>query len=211
MKLRAALALVCVGLLCAGNTFAQRGGGTRGGGPAPPEIMPNTDQETMIMSLPAEWYPSGATSDERKTDSYLFPIGQDQSNWTEALRQEAFSSTAGMETADRVYELRSESNKTNCPNYTSRIRDDGLENGYSMIFWEQLCEMSEDEAVASLHKVVLGNDRLYILSKIWKYDPANRDWRDWRDYFEEVYVCDPNRPEHPCRPISRPAGRGARP
>ena len=208
MKIRAVLALLCGGLLCGGNSFAQMGGGMRGGGTAPPEIMPNTDRETMIMSLPEEWYASGVSSDDRKTDTYLFPLGQDQSNWTEALRQEAFSLTAGIETAQRVYELRSASNETNCPDYTSKIRDEGPENAYSMIFWEQLCEMSEDEVVASLHKVVLGNDRLYILSKIWKYDPANRVWRSWRNYFEEVYVCDPNRLQHPCRPIPRPAGRG---
>jgi hypothetical protein len=190
------------------------GGGMSGGGagggerPAMPEIMPNTDRETMILSLPEEWYASVPLSDDLKTDTYLFPTGQDHSDWTETLRQEAFRSTNGIGTAQRVYELRSASNETNCPDYMSKIRDEGPENGYSMIYWEQLCEMSDDEAVASLHKVVLGNDRLYILSKIWRYDPANRVWRNWRDYFEEVYVCDPNRSDHPCRPIPRPAGRG---
>ena len=215
MKTSIALALIGVGLLCAGHAVAQRGGGGgggRGGGPSEmPEIMPNTDRETMILSLPEEWYPAAPLSDGSKTDSYLFPVGQDHSGWTEALRQEAFHTTAGIEAAERVYELRSQINQENCSDYSSKIRDDKPDNGYSMIFWEQLCELSEDQSVASLHKVVLGNDRLFILSKIWKYDPSNRTWRQWRNYFEEVYVCDPTKPEHPCRPVQRPSGgRGGR-
>ena len=210
MKTGVALALIGVGLLCVEQAAAQRGG--RGGGQAPPEIMPNTDKETMILSLPEEWYPTGPLGNENMTDSYLFPIGQDHSGWTETLRQEVFNTTAGIEAAERVYELRSASNQESCSVYTSRIRDDGPENGYSMIFWEQLCELGEEETIASLHKVVLGNDQLYILSKIWKYDPPNGTWRDWRNYFEDVYVCDPNRPEHPCRPMQLPprGGQGGR-
>ncbi len=208
MKLRTALALVCVGLLCAEYAVAQRGGGR---GQAPPEVMPRTDRETMIISLPEEWYASSPLADESKTDSYLFPIGQDHSDWTESLRQEAFRSTAGMESAERVYELRSAINEKNCPDYSSEILEDEPENGYSMISWRQLCESSEEESVASLHKVVLGNDQLFILSKIWKYDPSNRIWRRWRNYLEDdVYVCDPTRPEHPCRPMQLPAGAAGR-
>ena len=208
------LALIGAGLWCAEDAVAQMGGGRGGGGggggrPAPPEIMPNTDRETMILSLPEEWYPAAPLAGANKTDSYLFPRGQDHSNWTETLRQEVFNSADGIASAERVYELRSEINQENCPTYTSRIRDDDPENGYPMIFWEQLCELSEDETLASLHKVVLGNDRLYILSKIWKYDPSGRESRRWRNYFEDVYVCDPTRPDHPCRPMSLPP-RGRR-
>ena len=163
------------------------------------------------MSLPEEWYASSPLTDENKTDSYLFPIGQDHSDWTESLRQEAFTTTSGMESAERVYELRSAINEKNCPDYSSEILEDEPENGYSMISWRQLCEISEEESVASLHKVVLGNDQLFILSKIWKYDPSNRIWRRWRNYLEDdVYVCDPTRPEHPCRPMQLPAGAAAR-
>ena len=210
MKTGVALALIGVGLLCVEQAAAQRGG--RGGGQAPPEIMPNTDKETMILSLPEEWYPTQPLGNDNMTDSYLFPVGQDHAGWTETLRQEVFNTTAGIEAAERVYELRSASNQESCAVYTSRIRDDGPENGYSMIFWEQLCELGEEETIASLHKVVLGNDQLYILSKIWKYDPPNGTWRDWRNYFEDVYVCDPNRPEHPCRPMQLPPrdGQGGR-
>jgi hypothetical protein len=210
MKTGVALALIGVGLLCVEQAAAQRGG--RGGGQVPPEIMPNTDKETMILSLPEEWYPTQPLGNDNMTDSYLFPVGQDHAGWTETLRQEVFNTTAGIEAAERVYELRSASNQESCAVYTSRIRDDGPENGYSMIFWEQLCELGEEETIASLHKVVLGNDQLYILSKIWKYDPPNGTWRDWRNYFEDVYVCDPNRPEHPCRPMQLPPrdGQGGR-
>ena len=90
--------------------------------------------------------------------------------------------------------------------HTSEVREQEPDNGYSMIVWRQSCTPAEDVIFSSLHKVVLGNDRLYILNKVWKEDPSNRIWRRWENFFEDVYVCDPNRPEHPCRPIPRDPG-----
>ncbi len=218
MKIRAGLALICIGLLLFAQAFAQmggRGGGGGGGGggqrPTPPVIMPNTDRETMILSLPEEWYAATPSSDEHKTDSYLYPTGESPAEWTETLRQEAFFTTAGIETAERVYELRMEANEESCPDFSAKIEDDDPDNGYSAIVWSQVCVLGEEQTMASLHKVVRGNDRLYILSKIWKYDPPGRVWRRWRNYLEDdVYVCDPTKPEHECRPMQLPAGAGGR-
>ncbi len=175
--------------------------------------MPNTDIETMILQLPDKWNPVGQTA-EGKTDIWVFPTGQEPDDWEETLRHEAFHSTGGMDTATRVYELRAENDQQNCPGFSSEILSDEPENGYSMIYWKQVCELGEEETVASLNKVVLGNDQLYILSKIWKYDPPNRTWRRWETYMEGVYVCDPTRPQqHRCVPVgftpaTVPAGRG---
>ncbi len=168
--------------------------------------MPNVDRETMIVTRPDDWSAPVGSSDENKTDIYRFPDGEEYADWTEMLRQEIYNTTAGMETAERVYELRSAGDQENCPNYTSEVREQEPDNGYSMIVWRQSCTPAEDVIFSSLHKVVLGNDRLYILNKVWKEDPSNRIWRRWENFFEDVYVCDPNRPEHPCRPIPRDPG-----
>ena len=168
--------------------------------------MPNIDSETMIVTQPDDWTAPQAASDTNKLDIYRFPDGEEYADWTEMLRQEIYNTTAGMETAERVYELRSAGDQENCPNYTTEVREQEPENGYSMIVWRQSCTPAEDVIFSSLHKVVLGNDRLYILSKVWKEDPSNRIWRRWENYFEDIYVCDPNRPEHPCRPIPQDPG-----
>ena len=119
----------------------------------------------MIVTRPDDWSAPQVSSDANKTDIYRFPDGQEYSDWTEMLRQEVYNTTAGMETAERVYELRSAGDQENCPNYTSEVREQEPENGYSMIVWRQSCTPAEDVIFSSLHKVVLGNDRLYILEQ----------------------------------------------
>jgi len=211
MKIHAVL--VCAGLLCAGQSSAQMGGGMGGGRGGGDEgfqrqrpVFPSIDRETMILSTPEDWHSTQPLGNENKVDLNYFPEGEDHSEWTETLREEIYRTTAGMESADRVYELRSVGDSKNCPNYTSEIREQEPENGYSMIVWRQSCQPSEELTFSSLHKVVLGNDRLYILNKIWKYEPSNRIWRRWEDFFEGIYVCDPNRPEHGCRPLPQDPG-----
>jgi len=179
-------------------------GGDDDGRPQP--RMPNVVRETMILSMPDDWHAAQPLRDENKMDFYLFPEEQGLDDWTETLRQEAYLTTAGMPSAERVYELRSAGDEENCPNYTSEVLEQEPENGYSMIFWRQSCQPSEDAIFSSLHKAVLGNDGLYILTKIWKFEPSNRIWRRWENYFEDVYVCDPDRPEHRCRPIAPDPG-----
>lgn len=211
MPIRAVLILV--GFLFAATVFAQMGGmgGGRGGGGAGGEerrrpVMPNIARETMILSMPDEWHAGQPLRDANKMDFYMFPEGQEVANWTETLRQEAYLTTAGMESAERVYELRTASDGENCPNFTSEVLEQEPENGYSMIVWRQSCQPSDELTFHSLHKAVLGNDSLYVLNKIWKYEPSNRIRRRWESYFEDVYVCDPVRTEHPCRAVRQDPG-----
>jgi hypothetical protein len=205
--------VACIALLYCAQVAAQMGGGMGGGmaggggeGRGAPPVMPNIDRETLIMSMPDNWHSGQTGSDENKMDFYLFPEDQDHGEWTEMLRQEAYLTTAGMPSAARVHELRIAGDEKNCPNFSSETLAEEPENGYSTFVWKQSCQLSEDQEFASLHKAVLGNDRLYILSKIWKSDPSNRIWRRWENYFEDVYVCDPNRSEHRCRPLARDPG-----
>ena len=207
MKYR--IGILVVGLLAAATSMAQmgmggggRGGGNNGGmGMGQRPVFPQVNRETLIMTRLDDWVSAPATATANKTDVFLFPTGEDSSNWTEALQQEAYNTTAGMESAQQVYELRSAGDQENCPNYESEVREDEPDNGYSTIVWRQSCQPSPEATFASLHKVVLGNDRLYILSKIWKEEPSGRIWRRWENIFEDIYVCDPTRAEHTCRPI----------
>jgi len=205
MKTSAMLTVIGLGLLAAEHGLAQMGGmgGGMGGGTAGATVV----EEAMIMTVPAGWSPYGQSTED-KTDMYILPEGQSLSDWEEVLRYETFNSTEGIQSARQVYELRTESNRERCPAFASEILQDEMENGYSMIQWKQVCEMTEDETLASLHKIVLGNDQLYILSKLWKYDPPNRLWRSWENDFADIYVCDPTRPEHACGFEVQTAGAG---
>ena len=207
MKQPRAAVIGCIGLLISGHAAAQMG---MGGGGAPPgmgapPILRDPAGETMVMTLPNGWTPYRRSADE-KDEIYIFPSGQDATDWQETLRQEAFNSTVGIESATRVYELRTENDPKSCADYSSELLGEGPENGYSMVFWKQVCGLADGRTMASLHKSVLGNDRLYILSMIWKRNPPNRQWQRWETYMGQVQVCDPERSEHPCAP----AGMGGR-
>lgn len=188
-------------ILLTSSVSAQMGGGGRRDRPAP--IFPDIDKETLILTTPEKWYPYTRRTDDM-VDTYIFPTGQEPTDWKEALRQEVFLTTAGVTAPRQVYELRSESTAKTCDRYDTEILAERQENGYAMYYWRQECGMGED-VIASLHKVILGEDQLYIVSKVWKSEPRERDWTRWEEYLEGVYVCDPVREGHRCRPI-RPAG-----
>ena len=188
---------------------AQMGGGMGGPqGMAGQVVLRTPEGETMMVPVPDGWTPYRREAEE-KDESYMFPRGQEPSDWQEALRQETYRTAAGITSADRVYELRAEADENNCTSFASELLGEGPENGYSMVFWRQVCELPEGQTLASLNKTVLGNDRLHILSMIWKQDPPTRSWTQWANFMDTVFVCDPDRAEeHPCRPAGAPAGMG---
>lgn len=192
--------VLCLSLVLIVQASAQMGmGGAGGMGMGVGPRMPRVFGETLMMMRIDGWVPASATTTDSKVDVFMFPEGEDDTNWTEAFQQEAYNSTAGMESARQIYDLRSGGDRQHCANYTSEIRDEEPQNGYSSIVWRQSCEPDPGQTFASLHKVILGNDRMYILSKIWKEQPSDRLWRRWENLFEEIYVCDPTRSEHACR------------
>ena len=191
-------------LILSDAALAQRAGGAD----RPSPQLPDVDKETMILDIPDKWYPYSRRTDAM-VDTYIFPTGQEPNDWDETLRQEIFLSTAGVSEARQVYQLRSDANSESCETYDAEVLQDREENGYSMFYWKQVCETAE-QVVASLNKAILGSEQLYILSKVWKYEPRDRDWERWEAYFQEVYVCDPTRPEHRCRPIRPDGAMGGR-
>ena len=201
--------LTVAGFFCAVICFpvaAQMGG--MGGGGAPQGmggqiVLRTPEGETMVVPLPNGWTPYGRETEE-KDERYIFPSGQEPTDWQQSLRQETYRTTAGIAVAERVYELRVENDPKSCASFSSEKLTDEPENGYSTVLWRQVCELAGGETLSSLHKTVLGNDQLHILSMIWKEDPPNRAWNQWTNYMNRVYVCDTEREEHPCR--TAPAG-----
>ncbi|MDE0005589.1 MAG: hypothetical protein OXQ29_23100 [Rhodospirillaceae bacterium] len=187
--------------------------GAMGGGGAPQGmagglVIEIPEGETMVVPLPDGWMAYSREAEE-KVERYVIPRGQELTDWREALRQETYRTTVGITAAERVYELRTAADPDNCESFASETLGEGLENGYSMVLWRQVCEFADGQTLASLNKTVLGNDQLHILSMIWKQDPPNRAWNQWTNYMNRVYVCDTNRrEEHPCRagPAARPGG-----
>jgi hypothetical protein len=188
--------LIAATLLAAPFADAQPPGGMGGG--APQAIITDVDRESLILQIPAKWYPYHRTTDA-KVDTFIFPTGQEPSDWKEALQSERFLTTLGVTTARQVYEFRTQG--TNCTEHSVTLSKEALENGYSMAQWVESC-MRDDTEVVTLAKTIVGNEQLYVINKIWKYVPGDSDMSEWESYMDEIYVCDPTVPRkaHSCRP-----------
>jgi len=211
--------LLTVMLLTLNMANAQMGGGVGGGGgggggPArlAPVFVPDVDEESIIFSVPAKWYPYYKTTDA-KVDTYIFPTGQEPTDWKEALQIERYLTTLGVTDPRQVYAARTQG--TNCVSHSVTLSKEASENGYPTAQWLENCIREDETMSVTLAKTILGNNQLYIVTKIWKYEPWDAHMSEWEGYLDEVYVCDPNVGNvHPCRPPSRqPSGRagGARP
>jgi hypothetical protein len=181
-----------------------------GGGPPPEEKIPEVDKETWIYKFPDKWYPFSRTSDA-KLDTYIFPAGQNPQKWKEGLHFEEFLTTVGVKQASDVFELQTKGTHTPCVDYTAELVRDQPENNYSMNQWSVRCNYADKSTLVTLNKAILGNDKLYIAKKMWKYEPKETEMKRWSEYFDQVYVCDPRTGVNSCKPPNRPTrGPGQR-
>lgn len=196
--------LVACSLMAAQLSFAQGMG-------APREqvfVIPEVDQESLILQIPSKWYPYHRTTDA-KVDTFMFPTGQEPSDWKEALQSEKFTTTLGVTSARQVYDFRTQG--TNCIEHSVEITKEGKENGYSMAQWLETCVRDDDSEQVILVKTIVGNQQLYVINKIWKYQPRNVHLQEWLGKMDDIFVCDPTVQGHPCRHPNRQAGEGGRP
>ena len=68
--------------------------------------------------------------------------------------------------------------------------------------------MANEDELHTLNKAILGNEKLYVVSKVWKSDPGQEERFEWEQYLRGAFVCDPTTLENPCIPPSN--GRGGR-
>lgn len=189
------------GMLLAAHLSYAQGGGM--GAPAQ-EFIPDVDSESLILQVPSKWYPYYRTTDA-KVDTFMFPTGQEPDDWKEALQSERFLTTLGVTRAAEVYEYRTQG--TNCTAHSATLSKEANENGYSMAQWVENCSRADESVVVTLGKAILGNDRLYVVNKIWKYSPRDSDMEEWEGYLDGIYVCDPTTEgANPCRSPNRAAG-----
>ncbi len=180
------------------NTASAQMGGM---GAATP--TPEVDGETWIWEIPEKWYPFSKSS-ELKNDVFIFPTGQKPEKWKQMIQFEEFTSTLGVTQASQVYDLKTK-NLKDCTLETIREND---EKGYSTIQWSESCPV-DDEISVTLRKATVGNDRLYLASKVWKSEPKESEMEKWLAFLGQTYVCDGTQ-EHDCTPQRARGGGGGR-
>ena len=118
--------------------------------------------------------------------------------------------TQGVTRAKQIFDLKTEGKDANCVEYEADLLLDVTENSYSMSQWTEHCVLPDESIIVMLNKVIVGFEQLFIVGKIWKYDPKQNDMDEWLAYMRQVYVCDPDMTGSPCRPPNPPEG-GRRP
>lgn len=187
--------------------FASAAHAQMGGMGEQQAFVPDVDEESLILLRPDKWYPYFSES-EQKVDTYYFPTGQKPEKWKEALQSQRYRTTLGVTDAAQVQQARTQANKANCMDHQVTFVTGGTENGYSKNEWTEVCTSNSDSTLVTLNKVILGNEQLYSVSKIWKYEPKASDMEEWRQYLSQVYVCDPTTGANPCRSPNGGRGRG---
>jgi hypothetical protein len=95
-----------------------------------------------------------------------------------------------------------------CENVGAGAPQLSRENGYDTGLRAIACPRSKkwNKGEISLFKVLLGNDRTYIVARSWRSEafekthvtlPADK-MTEWLAFMEQVVVCDPRDPTHPC-------------
>lgn len=167
--------------------------------------IPDVDKESLILLRPDKWYPYFKESEQR-VDTYYFPTGQKPENWKEAIQSQRYLSTMGVTEASAVFDVRTQANAPNCETHEVMLITNEAENGYSKSEWLETCVNADDSQVTTLNKAIVGNEQLYVVSKIWKYEPKENDMEEWKRFMGQVYVCDPTTENNPCRPPNGPQG-----
>lgn len=183
--------------------------GMAGGGMGAEVYIPDVDKESFIWQVPAKWYPFSKETEAKKT-AYIFPTGQKPEKFKQVLQFDEFSSTVGMKDASSVYVLKTDAAATKCENYSRELDFDREQNGYSTAQWTESCVVDGQTPLYSLSKAVVGNEKLYIVKKSWKFEPKETERQRWLNYFRTVYVCDPTTGENECRPPRPERGEGGR-
>lgn len=199
-------ALITGFLLTTGTAFAARGGMGEG---RPEVFIPDVDKESFIWQIPAKWYPYSKETDAKKT-AYVFPTGQKPEKFKQVLQFDEFSSTLGLNQASEIYKVKTDAAAAKCSNYTHELEFDRQENGYSAVQWSESCVEDGKTPVYSFSKAIVGNEKLYVVKKSWKFEPKKSERERWVRYFRSVYACDPTTGNNECRPPRRAGGEGER-
>lgn len=191
-------------------TFLMLSGGLHAAGmgmgdAARQQPIPDVDKESLIFNVPNKWYPYHKDTEVKKS-TYIFPTGQKPEKWKEALQFDEFKGLQGVTNPNQLYKLKTDANQARCDEYTKTESVDKRMNGYLTSQWGETCNMADNTTMSTINKVVVGNDQLYVISKIWKYEPKERHVNQWTNYMDTVYVCDPTTGSNSCRP-PRPEGR----
>ncbi len=105
--------------------------------------------------------------------------------------------------ADRLQTVRAD-----CASAGAGAVELGKENGYEIGLRAIACPRSQkwNQGEVSLFKVLIGNDRTYVVTRSWRSAPFDKQhvtlppdkMQDWLSFMAGIVLCDPRDATHPC-------------
>ena len=162
----------------------------------------------QLMVLPPKGWKVGYHEQRGTVEvTEIIPPDQTIEAWQDMLVVELIAGKPDKD-VQTVLRERLEEIHRDCENVGAGEPQLSKENGYDTGVRAIACPRSQkwNKGEVSLFKVLLGNDRTYVVSRSWRSEPFEKQhvslpsdkMEEWLTFMTQVTVCDPRDPAHPC-------------
>ena len=178
-----------------------------------PREPPGGDQapatgEQLLASAPEGWKQVYGTSAPGLRLAEYIPDEDSEDNWREKISFESLRGDPLPDPIDFVNGISTDQEGT-CNGFESYSTFTGHENGYPTAVQFLVCSRSKllDRSQVTMIKAIQGNDFFYVISRALRQAPlapgaqalTEETVAAWSLYLRAISLCDPGRPEHPCK------------
>ena len=167
------------------------------------------DAEQLMIKPPAGWKVGFHERRGAVEITEIVPPGQTTAAWQDMLVVELIDGKPAVDKdVQTILRNRVEEVRADCPSVgageTSLSTDNGYESGMRAIACPRSKKWNKGEV--SLFKVILGNDRTYVVIRSWRSEPFEKTkvtlpadkMTEWLGFMAKVVVCDPRDPNRAC-------------
>ncbi|HLO76539.1 MAG TPA: hypothetical protein VK196_08800 [Magnetospirillum sp.] len=162
--------------------------------------------ERLLMNAPAGWSAIPIQRGEKMVISRLFPPGESDKQWTQAITVQAYP---GSEQSARSFvEGIIAYSRDNCEAAGPGPVSETQNNGYPAATVTVTCTRGPSGLGGfALVQAIRGRDALYVVQRQWRGPAFGKDQnpafppnmlKDWGEFAKTVSLCDPRNGKHPC-------------
>ncbi len=155
--------------------------------------------EILYSSIPKNYVLGYKALNSQMDLKEYVPKNESHENWTEMITVQTY---IGMvHTSPKKFaSLIKNMGKKVCPGIKSTVGEEGIQNGYRVYNWKQVCSLNPNtnRVEATLIKAIAGNENFYTVQKAWAYYPNEKETLTWQHNLRKILVCDTGIPERQC-------------
>ena len=167
----------------------------------------NTVGERLLMNAPAGWSTVPVQRGEKMVVSRLFPPGESDVQWSEAITVQAYPQSD--QSARSFVEGIIAYSRDNCEAAGPGPVAETQNNGYPSATVTVTCTRGRTSGLGSfaLIQAIRGRDALYVVQRQWRGPAFSKDQapafppdmlKHWGEFARTVSLCDARNGRHPC-------------